>query len=171
MKRFSKSPVVAVAIVAVTLGIAQAWDAKPVADDPLLRMPGTQPEQGVSLEAPGRCLNCHSGYNAAVEPGHNWKGSMMVQAARDPVWLACLTVAAQDSIHVLGNPNATDLCLRCHSPGGWLGGRSDPTGTDVLRVSAVRLWSGWWSRNQRGLPGARRPRCCLGLQVPGLPHA
>ena len=31
----------------------------PVVDDPLVRMPGTQPGQ-VALEAPGRCLNCHA---------------------------------------------------------------------------------------------------------------
>ena len=39
-----------------------AWDPLPVADDPLVRMPGTQPEQ-LSLEGPNRCLNCHAGYN------------------------------------------------------------------------------------------------------------
>jgi hypothetical protein len=114
---------------------AQGWEPLPVADDPLLRMPGTQPEQGVTLEGPNRCLNCHGGYNSAVEPGFNWTGSMMAQAARDPIWLACLTVAAQDSIWALGNPNATDLCIRCHTPAGWLGGRSDPTNGSALSGS------------------------------------
>jgi len=108
------------------------WLPLPVKDDPLLRMPGTQPDQGVNLEASNRCLNCHAGYNTAVEPGFNWKGSMMAQAARDPIWYACLTVAAQDSLWALGNPNATDLCIRCHSPAGWLGGRSDPTNVSAL---------------------------------------
>jgi hypothetical protein len=36
-----------------------------VKEDPLVRMPGTQPDQGVKLEAPTRCLNCHGGYNQA----------------------------------------------------------------------------------------------------------
>ncbi|PLX79971.1 MAG: hypothetical protein C0616_09550 [Desulfuromonas sp.] len=112
-----------------------AWTPKPVADDPLLRMPGTQPDQGVTLEAPGRCLNCHSGYNASVEPGFNWKGSMMAQAARDPIFWACMTVAAQDSIWALGNPNAVDLCERCHFPEGWLGGRSDPPNASAMTQS------------------------------------
>jgi hypothetical protein len=103
-----------------------AWTPIAVDLDPLVRMPGTQPGQ-VALQAPTRCLNCHAGYDPAVEPGFNWKGSMMAQAARDPIWFACLAVAAQDSIWALGNPNATDLCIRCHSPAGWLGGRSDPT--------------------------------------------
>ena len=42
------------------------------------------PEGSVSLEGPGRCMNCHADYNPAVEPGFNWQGSMMAQAARDP---------------------------------------------------------------------------------------
>ena len=53
-------------------------------------------------EAPTRCLNCHAGYNTAVEPGFNWKGSMMAQAARDFLFWSCLTVAAQDSIWAVG---------------------------------------------------------------------
>ena len=32
-----------------------------VAEDPLLRMPGTQPAQAVNLEGSNRCLNCHGG--------------------------------------------------------------------------------------------------------------
>jgi hypothetical protein len=103
-------------------------------DDPLVRMPGTQPapEGGVSLESPGRCLNCHGGYNTAVEPGHNWRGSMMAHAARDFLFWSALTVAAQDSEWAVGRPNASDLCLRCHSPMGWLEGRSDPTSGAAL---------------------------------------
>ena len=100
-----------------------AWEPLPVGDDPLVRMPGTQPGQ-VSLEGPSRCTNCHEGYNPAVEPGFNWKGSMMAQSARDPLFWATFVVAAQDSIAVLGNPNAADLCMRCHFPKGWLEGRS-----------------------------------------------
>ena len=114
---------------------AFAWTPKPVAQDPLVRMPGTQPSQGVNLEAPNRCLNCHGGYNTAVEPGFQWMGSMMAQAARDPMLYACLTVAGQDSIWALGNPNAGDICERCHFPEGWLGGRSDPTNASLMTSS------------------------------------
>ena len=53
-----------------------------------------------------------------------WQGSMMGNSARDPLMFACLTVAAQDSLHVIGNANAVDLCMRCHFPKGWLEGRS-----------------------------------------------
>ncbi len=48
---------------------ALAWQPLAVEDDELVRMPGTQPTDGVSLEAPTRCLNCHAGYDPDVEPG------------------------------------------------------------------------------------------------------
>ena len=106
--------------------VGTAQQTLAVADDPLVRMPGTQPDQNVSLEAPGRCLNCHADYNSQVEPGFNWKGSMMAQSARDFIFWAAMTVAGQDSQWAIGRPNAVDLCERCHFPLGWLGGRSDP---------------------------------------------
>jgi hypothetical protein len=112
---------------------AVAWTLLPVEDDPLVRMPGTQPADGVTLESPNRCLNCHAGYNRAVEPGFNWGGSMMAQAARDPLFWATLAVAAQDAIWAVGNPNGTDICLRCHLPKGWLEGRSDPTNASAMQ--------------------------------------
>jgi hypothetical protein len=110
---------------------AYAWTPVPVDQDPLVRMPGTQPGQ-VSLEDPTRCLNCHAGYDSAVEPGSNWKGSMMAQSARDFLFWACMTVGAQDSIWAAGRPNATDICERCHFPKGWLEGRSDPTNASLM---------------------------------------
>jgi cytochrome c553 len=110
---------------------AYAWTPVPVDQDPLVRMPGTQPGQ-VALEAPTRCLNCHEGYDPAVEPGFNWKGSMMAQASRDFLFWSCLTVSAQDSIWAVGTPNATDICERCHFPKGWLEGRSDPTNASLM---------------------------------------
>jgi hypothetical protein len=121
-------------VVLATIGLAvvvYAWTPVLVVDDPLVRMPGTQPGQ-VTLEDPNRCLNCHSGYNRAVEPGFNWKGSMMAQSARDFLFWSCLTVGAQDSIWAVGTPNATDICVRCHFPKGWLEGRSDPTNASLM---------------------------------------
>lgn len=123
--------VVAAALAAAAGPAAMAWTPLPVKGDRSVFMPGTQ-QGGANLESQGRCDNCHGGYDPAVEPAFNQYGSMMAQAARDPLWLACLTVAAQDSIWAVGNPNATDICIRCHSPVGWLGGRSDPTNTSRL---------------------------------------
>jgi hypothetical protein len=129
-------PFVLVLLVTMVLvASGQTWVPKPVKDDPLLRMPGTQPGQVSSLESPNRCFNCHAGYNQQVEPGFQWRGSMMAQASRDPLFWAAFTVSAQDSIYATGNPNATDLCLRCHFPAGWLDGRSDPTNASAMKGS------------------------------------
>ncbi len=119
----------------VVLTSVTGWTAKPVKDDQNLFMPGSQPGNVGTFETPDKCDNCHGGYDIGVEPAYNWRGSMMSQAARDPLWLACLTVSDQDSIWAVGNPNAGDLCIRCHSPTGWLEGRSEPTNTASLRTS------------------------------------
>jgi len=121
-----------IAVAALITSFATAWSPLPVKQDPLVRMPGSQQAEGVTLEAPGRCLNCHSGYNSSVEPGFNWKGSMMAQSARDFIYWACITVAGQDSIWAIGRPNAVDICERCHFPKGWLEGRSDPTNASAM---------------------------------------
>ncbi len=90
-------------------------------------MSGTQPLEGAVLEDPGvSCVTCHGNYNETHEPWFNWRGSMMGQAARDPLMLACMAVAEQDA------PSVGDLCIRCHSPGGWQEGRSVDTSGDML---------------------------------------
>ncbi len=114
---------------------AFAWESLPVDSDPLVRMPGTQPNPATNITAPaddqadGACVNCHWGNPGLATdqgmPGFAWQGSMMAQAARDPIFWATMTVAAQDSIWAIGRPNATDLCLRCHFPQGWMSDRSD----------------------------------------------
>jgi hypothetical protein len=124
----------ATGIVFVGALLTYAWTPVPVKQDRNVFMPGSQPGS-VALESAGRCDNCHGGYNKAIEPAHNWRGGMMANAARDPLWAACLTVALQDSIAVLGNANAGDLCIRCHTPTGWLGGRSDPPNLTALAGS------------------------------------
>lgn len=106
-------------------GPARAWEPKDLASDPLVFMPGSQ-RGTVTLQPPTWCDNCHGGYDAAVEPAHNWRGSMMGQASRDPLWLAAMAAAEQDSIWLVGTPNAGDLCIRCHVPTAWLGGRGEP---------------------------------------------
>ncbi len=87
-----------------------------------MKMNGTQPHQGKDLEDPdATCATCHGDFDTPVEPWYNWKGSMMGQAMRDPIFLACMVVAEQDA------PSSGDLCIRCHTPGGWVEGRSDDT--------------------------------------------
>jgi plastocyanin len=89
--------------------------------------PGTQPLDGGTFLHSDVCLTCHGGYDAGVEPG-TWKGTMMSQSARDPLFYACLAVAEQDA------PASGDLCIRCHAATGWLSGRSVPT--DGSRLTA-----------------------------------
>jgi PKD repeat protein len=89
-------------------------------------LPGSQPGESGNLEHPSKCDNCHGGYDLAVEPAFNWRGSMMSQAARDPLYFACLAISNQDA------PESGDLCIRCHSPSGWLEGRSIPTDGSAL---------------------------------------
>ncbi len=84
-------------------------------------LPGHQPLQVGTPEASTYCISCHSGYDPANEPGRLFRGSMMAQAGRDPLFYACLAIADRDA------PSAGDLCIRCHSMSGWMAGRSQPT--------------------------------------------
>jgi hypothetical protein len=94
-----------------------------------VQQPGTQPGQVGNLEGPDKCDNCHGGYNRAVEPAFNWRGSMMGNAGRDPIFWATLAIAEQDF------DGAGDLCIRCHSTAGWHAGRSTPTDGSGLSAS------------------------------------
>jgi hypothetical protein len=104
------------AIASLTV-IALAADVVPTD----IQQPGTQPNEVGNLESPDKCDNCHGGYNSAVEPAFNWRGSMMANAGRDPIFWATLAIAEQDF------DGSGDLCIRCHSAGGWYAGRSTPT--------------------------------------------
>jgi hypothetical protein len=96
---------------------------------PEIQQPGTQPQEVSNLESPDKCDNCHGNYNSAIEPAFTWRGGMMAQAGRDPIFWATVAVAEQDFA------GSGDLCLRCHSPEGWVGGRSTPTDGSGLQPS------------------------------------
>jgi len=84
-------------------------------------MPGTPAFGTDEVNGSSGCMPCHGGYDEDAEPGHAWKGTMMGHATRDPLFLASLAIAEQDV------PSSGDFCLRCHTPGGWLAGRCNPT--------------------------------------------
>jgi hypothetical protein len=87
-----------------------------------MKLPGSQPFSISPMEdVDVVCVTCHGEYDTGVEPWANWKGSMMAQAMIDPIFLACMAIAEQDA------PSVGDLCIRCHTPGGWLEGRSTDT--------------------------------------------
>jgi hypothetical protein len=88
---------------------------------PAVDLPGTQPGEAGNIESVSRCDNCHGNFPSVGEPWFNWAGSMMAQAARDPLFWATVAVAEQDF------DGSGDLCIRCHTPEGWLDGRSTPT--------------------------------------------
>ncbi len=89
--------------------------------------PGTQPNEIiVDIINPATCGGCHGYFDKDTEPFRPWAASMMGQAARDPMFLACLAVANQDAAF------AGEICLRCHVPRGWLAGRSVPTDGSAL---------------------------------------
>jgi hypothetical protein len=88
-----------------------------------LQLPGTQPQQVGTLSTPSQCDNCHGGFDPITEPDRPWRGSMMAQAGRDPVFWATMAIAEQDFA------GSGDFCLRCHAPRGWLEGRVDGQST------------------------------------------
>ncbi|MCQ1537073.1 hypothetical protein FTO70_15615 [Methanosarcina sp. KYL-1] len=113
----NKPLAISIAIVFLFCYAALAADVVPTD----IMQPGTQPNEVNFLESPDKCDNCHGGYDKAVEPAFNWRGTMMANAGRDPIFWATLAVAEQDF------DGAGGLCIRCHSPGGWLAGHSVPT--------------------------------------------
>ncbi|MEN8108782.1 MAG: hypothetical protein ABFS22_12355 [Pseudomonadota bacterium] len=89
-------------------------------------MPGTQPGEVGNLESADKCDNCHQADSPVVNIAHDWRGSMMSHAGRDPIYWATVAIAEQDF------DGSGDLCIRCHTMGGWLAGRSTPTDASTL---------------------------------------
>ena len=119
--------VVAVAMAAVWLLVCVPGAA---AEQSIVHMPGTQPqENGIEMAKVAQCKMCHSQTpNGEADPYLSWQSGMMSQAARDPVFLAALSVANQD-VDGVG-----EFCLRCHTTRGWLEGRSTPADGSMLNV-------------------------------------
>lgn len=88
-----------------------------------IQAPGTQPGEVGNLELPDKCDNCHGGYDRASEPAHNWRGGMMAQAARDPIFWATLAIAEQDF-----DGAGIYACAATRRPDGLKGAPYPPTG-------------------------------------------
>ncbi|HSR32267.1 MAG TPA: hypothetical protein VLY63_17025, partial [Anaerolineae bacterium] len=99
--------------------------------------PGTQQQELANITFPVpynvfefvvTCAGCHGG-GIDQSAGHfsNWAGGSMASAARDPVFRAN-QIAVNNIIRGLtGENGAGNMCMRCHSPNGWMSGRFDPT--------------------------------------------
>ncbi len=86
------------------------------------KQPGTQPSTiNSDIVYSTGCTSCHAYFDIETEPYRAWNASLMGQAARDPIFHACLAIAEQDAAF------SGELCIRCHAPGAWLAGRSDPS--------------------------------------------
>jgi hypothetical protein len=104
------------------IALAAAVIASPGTTLEDFHQPGSQPFSLIEYPlVSNACQFCHGGYDEHAEPFAHWKASMMAQSARDPIFHAALTVANQDAAF------AGEMCLRCHTPGGWISGRSEPS--------------------------------------------
>jgi hypothetical protein len=101
-----------------------AWAATTVPME--VQLPGTQPGEVGNLESADKCDNCHQADSPVVNIAHDWRGSMMSHAGRDPLYWATVAIAEQDF------DGSGDLCIRCHTMGGWQAGRSTPTDASAL---------------------------------------
>lgn len=94
---------------------------------------GTQPiSPGPAFDqlyTPSTCAGCHGEFDKTTAPYERWRYSMMAHATRDPIFLAALQVANKDAA------GAGDLCLRCHTPAGWVQKRARVTdGTGLINA-------------------------------------
>jgi hypothetical protein len=79
------------------------------------------------------CQLCHTFNNASgaeaeplYAPFYGWQGSLMANAARDPIFWAGVALADQD------HPGETVDCVRCHAPRAYVEGRGNATSIDDL---------------------------------------
>lgn len=112
-------PIHLIPILALSSTATAAYFAVSVPNE--IQQPGTQPLEVLAIEDSENCQGCHGHFDMAMEPYRNWGGSMMAHAGRDPIFWAAMAIAEQDF------DGAGDLCLRCHSPKGWMEDRSTPT--------------------------------------------
>lgn len=95
-------------------------------DDLQGTQPGALPNDG-EFKSAENCSGCHRAAPNAEPPQprdympfDSWTGTMMANAARDPVFFAALAVANQDA------PGVGTFCLRCHSPISFVRGHATP---------------------------------------------
>ncbi len=82
---------------------------------------GTRPgELTTTLVSNVNCRLCHASGSDERMSASSYRGTMMDLAGVDPIFLAALEIAANDS------PAAADLCLKCHYPRAWLADRTSP---------------------------------------------
>lgn len=136
LKRSIRGRVLASSLGLAGLCAAVAWpglaqDADPQPEAPLrpqaeapLRLAAPREVDSASFTSAGSCATCHaSSENASamrdaagrsVAPYDLWQGTMMANAARDPLWRA--VVSAEVAATPSRKAAIEAKCLRCHSP-------------------------------------------------------
>ncbi|HUN64459.1 MAG TPA: T9SS type A sorting domain-containing protein [Bacteroidota bacterium] len=117
-----------IAALLVALFLLIGSDSRHPGRSTMILLPGTQPTQIAPIDNALTCRGCHYYVDStkSVMIHKDWSGSMMAQAARDPIFYASLTVLAKI------RPGDGEFCIRCHSPAGWLEGRSEVYTGQVL---------------------------------------
>jgi len=127
------------------LAIALAIAAPTVPNE--IKQPGTQPGEVGAFVSPDNCDNCHANITQPVnngaererDPAFGWRGGMMGNAGRDPLFWATVAIAEQDFLpgaDPAQRGGVGDLCIRCHSVGGWVAQHSTPTDGSGLSASS-----------------------------------
>lgn len=79
-------------------------------------LPGTQPGQATEPATVQQCGFCHP------DQVKEWAGSSMAHSARSPIFNALLAATTKQTLE--RGFDTPEYCLRCHSPSGWIAGRS-----------------------------------------------
>lgn len=120
------------------VAVAVSWTA--LAEIPLGDgTPAGGLDGGTPILDANTCAACHD-RSGTIEstlymPYDGWVSSMMGNSARDPLFLAALTVANQD------RAGSGQFCLRCHSPGAFVRGHTlppDGSGFDEIDQQGVQ---------------------------------
>ena len=114
-------------IAAALLVLSHSLSTRSARAELLGTQPGEVPAEG--FQDADYCSQCHGGGiegDYSFLPADTWAGSMMANAARDPVFFAALTIANQDV------PDVGTYCLRCHTPLGFVRNHATPADGSLL---------------------------------------
>ena len=141
-----------------------------------------QPVHGV-FQSPFFCHTCHGD---AQDIWPSYMGTMMANAARDPLFNGQFAISVagyeylqQNGVLPAGGELAADFCIRCHSPNAWQGGRSGFEGDGIASPYSPGIFDHQHSLDQEGVlcdtchrttgfVGNRSPTAGL---IPGQPDA
>lgn len=78
-----------------------------------------------------QCMLCHGPFGQGTDPYASWKGSLMAQGGRDPLFYAQMATANQDADYV------GYFCMRCHIPNTFMSGHAlQPDGSTIDNYDA-----------------------------------